>query len=152
ALDQTETFLRDHNTDPQLQAHARDIGQTLVGVLKQFNERNAKPTSTGPLDEIARAETVLAAVKKLNKKEPAVPPADEQAIQNGFGQVRKEVALLQRRQDVLRQLVKIAERPSADAVEAAKRLLKAEEATFPGISQAADVAPLIGKLFEGHQA
>jgi hypothetical protein len=150
ALDQTEAFLREHNTDPQLQAHARDIGQTLAGVLKQFNERNAKPDSAGPLDVIGRAETVLAAVKKLNKKEPALQPAEEQAIQSGFAQVRHEVALLQRRQEVLRQLAKIAETPSAESIEAAKRLLKAEEATLPGISQSAEVVPLMNKLFEGH--
>jgi outer membrane protein assembly factor BamB len=148
ALELTEDFLREHNTDPQLQAHARDIGQTLVGALQQFNQRNAKPDSVGPLDVIARAEKVLADVKKLNRKE-AILPAEEQALQKGFADVRREVALWQHRQEVMAELAKLT--PSAASIESAKRLLKAEEGNFPGITQSAEVVQLMNKLFEGHQ-
>jgi outer membrane protein assembly factor BamB len=150
ALDQTEGFLHEHKTDPQLQEHARDIGQTLVPVLKHYAERNAKPESDEPLAVITRAEAVLAEVNKLNKKEPAVPKGDAEALRNGFEQVRQQVALWQHRQEVIQQLAELP--PSAAGIEEAKRLLKAEEPTYPGLSQAPDVVPLMNKLFEGHQA
>jgi outer membrane protein assembly factor BamB len=150
ALDLTEAFLRDHNTDPQLQAHARDLGQTLVPVLKHFNERNAKPRSDEPLATIARAQAVLEAVQKLNKKEPAIPQAELQAIRKGFDDVHKEVAKWQHRKEVMQQLANLE--PSAASIEAAKRLVKAEEANFPGLGQADDVVQVMNKLFEGHQA
>lgn len=150
ALDQTEAFLREHNADPQLQAHARDLGKTLVPVLKQYTERNAKPQSDEPLAVIARADSVLANLRKLNKKEPAVPEAEEQALKSGFAQVRQEVALWQHRQEVVQQLAALP--PSAAGIKEAKRVLKAEEPTYPGLSQSPDVVKLMSRLFEGHQA
>jgi hypothetical protein len=147
-LDGVKTFLDTYAASPLLQEHARDIGQDFTPWL--VNRADALEKSPAPLEGTEAFLTKAREALDQGQKAAAemFRPDELAKVNEAFGKVTVAIAKVREWQHYLAQVK--GQKPTADGIKEARRLIAEEERRQHGFAQDAEVQGALTKLREGH--
>jgi serine/threonine protein kinase len=155
-LDRIGLFIADNKKSPLLAEHGRDIGDTLVKLLVDWCAVVGVPSDDKPLAVLDHAAPVVAEAKAIPLPNGGAPAdwakleAASVKLKTALDKARRDVALTERRNSVIKRLEKLAGDPSARSLLAFEALVRREEAELPGLANLPRVKNLKEALFDGH--
>jgi hypothetical protein len=151
-IDHIGQFIDASQKEPQLtelKAHARDVSEALNKLLVDWCKAIGEPTDSKPLEVMDRARPVIDRAKAIRVADGA-KPFDWSEQQTAFDKLKRDVAVMEHRNSVIKRLEKLAGNPSYRSLLAFEALVKQEEAELPGLANLPRVKNLLEALFDGH--
>jgi outer membrane protein assembly factor BamB len=140
-FDMVRSFLEAHDSNELLKPFARDLGVTIVKIVK---DTVAKQENLGgdDLDVVEAAEKLVNLIKKELPEALLTAEMDQLAADFAAARTRvKEQAKIQEAVERVRIL-----KPTIDGIKEARRIIEEE-----GLKDNKEAQELLGKLFEGHR-
>jgi outer membrane protein assembly factor BamB len=149
-LEPIEGFLKEHQKEPLLSEHSRDVGETVIKLMTEYCETAENTTDEEPLKVLSRAAGVIKLAREIRVPKGSQPP-DWSKLDAAVARVKQAVARVQQKKRILARLQKIASKPSFQALLRLEAAVKEEEPNLPGLGTLPEVRNLVARIYDGHK-